>query len=122
MARRDAIAQISNLRTLRSKAGPDLSISDDVGRVIRDIGRSKRTAKGLDTAQLRLAKLAPRTIAQACTLLSLSRGVLTLRCEDSASAYQVDHWLRAGGLALLRSAESPAGMKTQAIVRVRITQ
>jgi hypothetical protein len=49
--------------------------------------------------------LVPRELASLCRPRRLTAGgVLTVHGDDAAAVYEMDQWVRSGGLALLRSA------------------
>ncbi|MBX3364674.1 MAG: DUF721 domain-containing protein [Phycisphaeraceae bacterium] len=50
------------------------------------------------------ASVAPDDLKAMADVVGLVRGVLTLRCRDSAAHFEVDRWLRTEGRGLLLSA------------------
>lgn len=53
--------------------------------------------------------------SERATVQSFARGVLTIAASDSATRYEIDRWLRAGGLEVLRK-RAPATLTRVKIV------
>ena len=128
MPRADALSTIARMRFFRAPPAKDQSIAGEVSELVQSIRRAEKTNGTLDAALGALARAAPGSIARGCVPVALTRGVLTVRCEDSAAAYNLDQWLRSGGLERVRAelAKIPAGRgkhaKPMNIVRVRVEQ
>ncbi len=68
---------------------------------------------GLDEAW---GELVPRELAGVCRAVKLTPGgLLTVRADDASVMYEMDQWLRSGGLAVLRAACS-VGLKRVKVV------
>ena len=75
------------------------------------IRRQKRAVGGIGRAW---AAVLPDALAEHVETIKVSRGVLTVKATNSAGRYELDRWLRSGGLtALIESA-------TTTVRRVRV--
>jgi hypothetical protein len=93
--------ELSRLRKYRGLKRRDLSIGEEVERVRKQAARRAGALGGLDE---RWAELVPRELAALSRPRRLTAGgVLTIAADDAAAVYQVDQWLRGGGLAVLRA-------------------
>lgn len=95
-------------RLRRSRIAPerDLTLRTPLGFLGQDLKKRARQTGGLGGAW---AALVPPDLAAHTTLVSLSRGVLTIKCDDASAKFDLDRWLRTGGeIALVKCA--PAGL------------
>ncbi|GJQ28983.1 MAG: hypothetical protein HBSAPP03_08670 [Phycisphaerae bacterium] len=103
MARREQPNRVlERLRRYRASRGRDMTISGELDRLTRGVQKQRRAAGGIESAW---QELAPRVGEAAIgEVLSLSPGgVLVVRVPDASVRYEVDRWLRSGGLDALRS-------------------
>ncbi len=97
-----AIRQIERLRGWRTSEARDLTLRDPLASAAKEFKRRARTFGSLGAAWV---ELAPAGVGERAALESLARGVLTVRCEDAATKFELDRWLRGGGeVALVRRA------------------
>ncbi len=54
-------------------------------------------ARSLGAAGGAFTRLVPGPIAERCTLVGIRAGVLSVRCDDAATGFELDRWLRTGG-------------------------
>jgi hypothetical protein len=100
--RRDPQRELEQLRRYRNRGGADLSISKAVESLTRQVVRQAGACAGLDSAW---AEVVPAGLVGLTQVIRLSPGgVLTVRATDAAAAYELDQWVRGGGLAVLRQA------------------
>lgn len=98
------------LRQTRVASTRDLSIQAPLERLVREVAAVHRQG---DAAVDAWERVAPAPLRARATVVSLSRGTLTLRTSDAAARFEADRWLRSGGQATLARA---AG---RAITRIR---
>lgn len=106
------MSRIESLRTHRvrpERAGP---IGDAVSKLERDVRRRQRALKGIGGAW---SEVVPEDLGRRCELVGLRIGVLTVRVQDGADRFELDRFLRSGGLGSLISA-SPATLRRVRIV------
>lgn len=105
------------LRALREFRKPrefDTSITHNIEKLRKDISKRFAASGGLDAA---LAEHAPAIVASGVTVQRVTPGgIATLIVSDAAAGYELDIWLRTGGLEVLR-----AGCKV-ALRRIRVVQ
>jgi hypothetical protein len=100
--KRSLADEVSRLRKYRAAKPRDLSIGGEVDRLRKQATRSAGALGGLDELW---GELLPRELAPLCRPRRLTAGgVLTVQADDAAAVYEMDQWVRGGGLALLRSA------------------
>src|SRR5262249_34698819 len=105
-------AEIARLREVRAPKTRDLSLQADLSRRARDL---RRMAKGLGPLAAAWDEIMPSEVASRTSLLSVSRGVLTVRATDTGVLHALSQALRAGAEErLIRRSPVP-------IRRVRIT-
>ncbi len=109
MARREA--SLAKLRRLRVRPEPDLSLAAAVAPLQRELTKRRRSGGAAETAWERAV---PGPLRAKATVLSLSRGVLTVRVPDASARFGLDRFLRSGGQDAL------IGTSPVAIKRVRI--
>jgi hypothetical protein len=102
MGARD-VQRIERLRAWRASPVPDVSLRDPLASAAREFKRQARTFGSLGSAW---TALAPEGVGDRAALVSLARGVLTVRCEDAATRFELDRWLRGGGETALISRAS----------------
>ncbi len=108
---REDAALIRRLQTLRNVPSKELSVRAEFGALTKTIKRQARNVGGLGGA---LCEMLPPELAPHLEVVSMARGVLTVRAADASVKFQVDRWLRSGGeQELMRR----AGV---ALVRVRL--
>lgn len=113
-ATRSPLENISALRSLRAKPAFDNSLSAAIEPIRKQFVRQHKAAAGVDTSWNTHAPANLRPLAQFDRLTP--GGLLTLKVSDAAAAYEIDHWLRSGGLDLLRAA------CTKPLRRVKLVQ
>src|SRR5687767_4935424 len=85
--------QIAHLRKLRSRPGPNLSISKLIASVAADASRSHKRMGEL----IRLwEELVPDWLAAQTSLTSFRAGVLHVSVESSSAMFELDRLLRSG--------------------------
>jgi len=109
---REDAALIRRLQTLRNVPSKDLSVRSEFGALTKNIKRQARNVGGLGGT---LCAMLPPELANGLEVVSMARGVLTVRAADASVKFQVDRWLRSGGEQELTRR---AGI---ALVRVRLT-
>ncbi len=85
---------LKRLREWRVAPERDLTLGAPLGEFANEIKRRRRSMGSLGAMW---QQLAPPELVERTSLISLSRGVLTVRCDDSACKFEIDRWLRAGG-------------------------
>ncbi|MBA4027930.1 MAG: hypothetical protein C0475_02095 [Planctomyces sp.] len=102
---------LNQLRAWRTRGEPDLTLKLPLARMSKEIRQQAGTLGRLTPAWIALVPAEARARA---TLVSLARGVLTVRCHDAAVRFELDRWLRGGGeMDLVRAV--PSGL-----LRVRL--
>jgi hypothetical protein len=100
--KRSLSEELARLRKHRGSKRRDLSIGEEVERVRKQAARRAGALGGLDE---QWGELVPRELAGVSRPRRLtSGGVLTVQADDAAAMYELDQWLRGGGLAVLRGA------------------
>src|SRR5688572_12957469 len=108
---RAAVLLIERLRKFRVRPGADASIGVAVEGEARSARRAHRADSGVAAAW---AAGVPAKLAAVTRIERISRGVVTVRVPHDAARYELDRWLRAGGLNTL------ARMSPVAIRRVKV--
>lgn len=85
---------LDRLREFRVRPDPDLALTNWMGFAARELKARAKQAGGLGSAW---AQSLPPDLLDRTEILTVSRGVLKVRCDDSATLDAVNHWLRAGG-------------------------
>jgi hypothetical protein len=99
--RRSLRDDLSRLRQFRVAKRRDLSIGDELERLRKQVTRRAGALGGLDELWM---ELLPRELVGVCRAERLTPGgVLTVRASDASAVYEVDQWVRGGGLAVLRA-------------------
>lgn len=119
---RAANRSVDKLRSLRVRRDRDLSLAAELSAGVLDAKKRRKAVEGIGAvwAELigeALAAGPGRAGSDPCeraAVRSFARGVLTIAAEDAATRYEIDRWLRAGGLEKLRK-RSP-----KALVRVKV--
>jgi hypothetical protein len=92
-----------------------LSIGDEVERVRKQAARRAGALGGLDE---QWGGLLPPELGPLCRPRRLTAGgVLTVEARDSAAVYELDQWLRGGGIGLLRGACRSTLRNVKVVVR-----
>ena len=98
---------LEKLRSLRVPAPRDLSLAAGLAGEVLDAKKRRKAVGGIGTVWAELltevkSSSANETLAVRTIVRSFLRGVLTIEASDTATRYEVDRWLRAGGLEMLR--------------------
>lgn len=104
--------RIERLRTLRTPNRPDPSLGGMFDAAGRSLERDRRRSGGVGAAW---GEACPARLVEKTAVRGLSRGVLTVAVRDASTRFEVDRWLRSGGLDSLIAA-SPAAVR-----RVKLT-
>ncbi|MGD9689260.1 MAG: DciA family protein [Phycisphaerales bacterium] len=97
---REDLQLVARLRALRTPPERDLSVAGPIARAASEL---KRRATNLGALGPAFDELVPPALRARAHLEGLRRGVLTVRCADSAARYELDRWLRGGGeISLIR--------------------
>lgn len=75
-------------------------MGDALKGTLKDLTDRRRRLRGADDAW---ATATPPALRDRATLVRLDRGTLMIAPADSAAAFEIDRWLRAGGLEQLRA-------------------
>ncbi len=94
-----SIHQLEQLRKLRCRPQPDLSISALIANTATEATKSHKKLGELIELWERLV---PAELASQTSLLGLRAGVLQVRVGSSAASFELDRLLRSGLLAQLR--------------------
>jgi len=97
-------SELARLRTFRNRPQRDTSIAGDCEAVRKQLVRHQNAAGGLDLAWMELVP--PQLLAQSSAVRLTPGGILTVQVSDTVALYEVDQWLRSGGLAALRARSS----------------
>lgn len=106
-----AAQRLERLRRYRATHPGAPTLANELKRQTATLAKQYRSLHGLGEAW---GRVVPAEIGKTVQIVSLRRGVLTVRCGDSAAGYLLDRWLRDGGLEALRR-HSPA-----ALTRVKV--
>jgi hypothetical protein len=99
--RRAPARQLDDLRRFRVRAPADTSLAPDIESIRRDLAGRRRATGGLDQAW---DAIVPPDLRQSTRVERLTPGgVLTITAADSAALYEMDRWIRSGGLETLRA-------------------
>lgn len=97
---RDPFRQIEVLRAHRglpappARAAAGLPLAAAFGAQARAL---RALARSLGAAGSAFARLVPESIRERCTPLGVRAGVLSVRCDDASTGFELDRWLRSGG-------------------------
>ncbi len=103
MARRESPARlVERLRKFRVLPGRDTSITGEIDRLAKAVKKQQGASGGMsDVWREAGPRLQGAVVGE---VISLSPGgVLLVRVPDAAARYEVDVWLRSGGLEQLRT-------------------
>lgn len=92
-ARTPASARLERLRTRRTWADKATPIGVSLETIRREL---EQREKSVGPALEAWTSVIPHELATRSTIVSLKRGTLTVRIQDSASRYATDRLLRAG--------------------------
>jgi hypothetical protein len=113
--RRSPADELKRLRQFRAPAPPDRSIAADVERLKKDLTKRRNAAGGLDTA---IEQHAPPGLAPLIRVQRVTPGgIATLEAADAAASFELDQWLRSGGLEALRRACTVALRRVRVVTR-----
>jgi len=102
---------LDRLRELRNIPERDLGLGAQFDSVRKQLKKRSRSLGAIGTGW---AAVVPEELLVGAALVSFSRGVLTVRCDNASAKFNLDRFLRSGGeLSLVRAC--PAGM-----VKVRL--
>ncbi|CAG0961865.1 hypothetical protein PHYC_00769 [Phycisphaerales bacterium] len=90
---------VERLRKFRAPAPRDRSIGSEVDRVVREAAKRNNSAGGMSAAWQELAPARGVSRVEKLT----PGGVLVVRATDAGARYELDVWLRSGGLEALRA-------------------
>lgn len=112
--RRTPAQQLRALREFRKPREFDTTITRDIEKLRKDVSKRYASSGGLDAA---LAEHAPAPVASGVSVQRVTPGgIATLVVADAAAGYELDVWLRTGGMEILR-----ASCKV-ALRRIRVVQ
>jgi hypothetical protein len=112
--KRSPFDDLARLRKHRAPKKRDLSIGDDIERLRKQVARRAGALGGLDESW---GELVPAALAAVCRAERLTPGgVLTVRATDASAMYEMDQWVRGGGLARLRAACSATLRSVKVVV------
>jgi len=97
---RIANQRLEALRRFRNpKAAVD--IAPDVQRLVNQLQGERKAVGGLSAAW---ESTVPAELTPRVSLVSLSRGTLSVKAHDAGARFEFDRWARSGGLASLAKA------------------
>ncbi len=100
----DPVRELAKLRKFRNRAPADLSIAGVVEQLRKDLEKQVKRAEGIGRVW---ETVAPADLAAVARVDRLTpSGTLSLTVADAGARYQLDVWLRSGGLAALQRASS----------------
>ncbi len=100
MQGKDDASRLAALRRLRATPAPDRSVRGVVEFVTRDLVRAVKARGGMDGAW---DELVPPGLRAGASVERLTPGgVLCVRVRDAGARYELEVWLRSGGLEALR--------------------
>jgi hypothetical protein len=100
------------LRGFRNRPERDLSIAAAVHDAERDARKKHKALGGVGAVW---AQVVPAGLAARAHVVSLARGVLTIRAADGVTRFELDRFLRAGGEARLARAAAVAIKRTRIV-------
>ncbi|MCE7973089.1 MAG: hypothetical protein DYG92_02005 [Leptolyngbya sp. PLA1] len=99
--RRTPAQKLRALREYRKPREFDTGITHNIEKLSKEISKRHVSSGGLDTA---IAEHAPAVVASGVTVQRVTPGgVATLVVSDAAAGYELDIWLRTGGMEILRA-------------------
>lgn len=104
--------ELERLRGFKTKPSPDLTLRDVMSAQLRDL---KKLRRGVGVIAGAWAEIVPPALAAQTTLVSLSRGSLTVRATDAAAKYELERLLRSGAESALVRA-SPVALRKVRVV------
>lgn len=106
--------RLERLRQRRVKPARDVALTPIISDESRLLRRTQKALAGIAAAwdQSVPAELAGRTV-----LVSLARGVLTVRVRDAAARFALDRFLRNGGEQTLIHASSTSVRKVKVVIQ-----
>lgn len=97
----DDARRLRRLQGWRNRPDTFGLVSDALKDSLKELSDRRRTLRGADGAW---AQVAPPSLRDRTTLVSLERGTLVVAPADSAVGFELDRWLRSGGLTALGQA------------------
>lgn len=107
-----ARAALDKLREHRTRTPATTNVADAVAIFQRDLARRFKSLGGIASAW---NQTIPTKLADRAELISLTRGVLTVRVQDAPARFELDRFLRAGGERELQK-RSPVTLKKVKLV------
>jgi glycerophosphoryl diester phosphodiesterase len=104
--------RIERLRGNRKRTEPARAITESLGRAAESLRAQQRKSSGLGAVW---QTLCPTHLIDRTSVESLRRGTATIRVEDASTRFELDRWLRTGGLDDLIHA-SPAALRRVKLV------
>jgi len=99
--RRTPAQKLRALREFRKPREFDTSITRDIEKLRKEVSKRHVSSGGLDAA---IAEHAPALVATGVTVQRVTPGgIATLVVADAAAGYELDIWLRTGGMEVLRA-------------------
>jgi len=89
-----ALRRIESLRSHRVRPERGRDLSGDFAQTARSLQRSFRKLGGVGKAW---SDCCPASLLRRTAVVSLHRGVLTIRASDAPTRYELDRWLRQAG-------------------------
>lgn len=89
-----ARAALDNLRRIRPGPRPVSTIQEAVAGFENSLARRHKSLGGVAAAWM---SVVPPDLAGPAELVSMARGVLTIRVQDAPARFALDRFLRAGG-------------------------
>lgn len=93
------LPDLAQLRAARRLPPADVAIQPELERLAQSLRRQRRAIDRVEQAWLQLL---PPGLSAATTLRSIRRGVLTVAVADATVRFELDRYLRSGGLDALR--------------------
>lgn len=114
---RVADASVGRLRGLRVREGRDLSLASLAG----DARRYQRAARSLSGVARAWEAACPPALLPKTSIVSLTRGVLTIGVDGASTRYALDRAMRTGGLKALREASNAAITRVKMVERTPVS-
>jgi hypothetical protein len=106
------VPDLRRLRGFRNRPERDLSIVAAVRGAERDALKKHKALGGVGAAW---EQIVPGSLKERVHVVSLARGVLTIRAADGVTKFELDRFLRSGGEARLARAAAVAIKRTRIV-------